>query len=161
MKKHLIYIFCLVLLVACDKTQEQEKSTKKTSSTQIPFRKDGSLTFLSASGDTIQYINIEIADNEAERTQGLMNRSSLPAESGMLFIFEEEDPNLAFWMRNTLISLDVIFVNAQKEVVDIAKFTLPQSDEPIPSKAPAQYVVEVVAGFTDTHQIQVGSKVRW
>ena len=64
-------------------------------------------------------------------------------------------------MRNTLISLDMIFVNAQKEIVTIHKNTKILSDQSYPSTKPAMYVIEVVAGFTDKYNIKEGDKISW
>jgi uncharacterized membrane protein (UPF0127 family) len=79
---------------------------------------------------------------------------------GMLFIFPDEQIR-SFWMRNTFISLDMIFVNSNKEIVTIHKNTRVLSSESYPSAEPATYVIEVVAGFTDKHNIKVGDKVGW
>ncbi len=148
-------------LSACQQENKQKQTQNTKISTEIPFKVEGNLHFISAKGDTLQSIEIEVAANEARRTQGLMNRSSLPRNGGMLFVFEEQEESLSFWMRNTLISLDLIFLNEQKEVVHIAKYTQIQSDAPVPSTAPSQYVVEVNAGFADTHKIEVGTRASW
>lgn len=150
-----------LLLFACQEENKQAQRQSTQTSTEIPFKKEGNLQFMSAEGDTLQSIEIEVAANEARRTQGLMNRTSLPNNAGMLFIFEQQEEELSFWMRNTLISLDLIFLNAQREVVHIAKYTQIQSDAPITSTAPSQYVVEVNAGFADTHKIEIGSRANW
>lgn len=61
------------------------------------------------------YINIEVADDESQRMQGLMNRSFMSNDQGMLFIFDVEEPQ-GFWMKNTIIPLDIIYVNAKKKL---------------------------------------------
>ncbi|OGU89839.1 MAG: hypothetical protein A3K31_13355 [Ignavibacteria bacterium RIFOXYA12_FULL_35_25] len=81
-------------------------------------------------------------------------------KQGMLFIFPD-DAMQSFWMRNTLISLDMIFINSNKTIVTIHKNTKVLSDQSYPSTAPAQYVLEVNAGFTAKHDIQVGDHVGW
>ncbi len=162
MKMNMFFIFLLGLSIsACQQEAKQEKQQNTKISTEIPFKVEGNLYFISTKGDTLHSIEIEVAANEARRAQGLMNRSSLPKNGGMLFIFEEQEDELSFWMRNTLISLDLIFLNEQKEVVHIAKYTQIQSDAPIASTAPSQYVVEVNAGFADTHKIEIGSRAIW
>ena len=77
---------------------------------------------------------------------------------GMLFIFPA-DAMQSFWMRNTLISLDMIFINSNKKIVTIHKNTKVLSDQSYPSTSPARYVLEVNAGFTAKHNIQVGDQV--
>jgi len=79
---------------------------------------------------------------------------------GMLFIFPEEEIR-SFWMRNTYISLDMIFVNADKKIVTIHKNTKTLSDQSYASTEPAQYVVEVCAGFSDKYSIKTGDKINW
>lgn len=122
------------------------------------FKKEGILTFYNKSGVQLTTIDIEKAETDNERSQGLMYRSHMEDNQAMLFLFEKEERQ-AFWMKNTEISLDIIFVNAQKEVVHIAKNTKPYSTESIPSFEYAQYVVEVKAGFCDKNNIEVECKI--
>jgi uncharacterized protein len=122
------------------------------------FRKDGTLSLLiSQNSSTIQF-DIEIADQDSERMRGLMDRFSLPENSGMLFIFQNEEPR-SFWMKNTYISLDIIYINSKKEIVSIQKYTQPQTTTSIPSEKPAMYVLEVNAGISDKLGINPGDKI--
>lgn len=125
----------------------------------IPFREDGQLAFI-RDRDTLVTIAIEIAETDSARQRGLMERTHLPERSGMLFIFEREEMQ-SFWMANTPLSLDIIFVNGDSQIVSIAKYTRPYSTEPIPSRYPARFVVELPAGFTDSHGILEGDRIRW
>ena len=128
-------------------------------SLDIPFRKQGSLAFLSANGnDTISIIDIEIADNNQRRARGLMYRNSLPADAGMLFIFDTEEIQ-GFWMKNTYIPLDMLFVNANKEIVTIHANTTPLREWNYASTKPALYVVEVNAGYCAQKGIKDGDKI--
>jgi len=79
-------------------------------------------------------------------------------DQGMLFIFEVEEPQ-GFWMKNTIIPLDIIYVNAKKEIVSIAEDTQPFSEQSLPSKGPAIYVVEVNGGFCAQYGITAGYKI--
>ena len=79
---------------------------------------------------------------------------------GMFFIFPNEEPQ-SFWMRNTYISLDILYVDEQGEIVSIASNTPVQSLDPIPSGKPAKYVVEVNAGYCARHGIEVGDQIEW
>jgi hypothetical protein len=124
------------------------------------FKKEGELTFYSKNNEPIITIDIELADNEYDRQLGLMKRKSMEENQGMIFIFPDEDQR-SFWMRNTFISLDMIFVNSNKEIVTIHKNTRVLSDQSYPSSAPVIYVVEVVAGFTDKYNIKEGDKISW
>ena len=124
------------------------------------FTKEGELTFTDSLGTLKAKIDLEIADTEYERELGLMNRKEMGENQGMLFIFPKQDM-LSFWMRNTLISLDMIFVNQQKTIVTIHRNTKILSDQSYPASQPAIYVVEVDAGFCDKHNIKVGDKISW
>ena len=124
------------------------------------FKKEGELTFNDSSGNSIIKIDIEIADNDYERQLGLMNREGMEELQGMLFIFPVERYQ-SFWMLNTLFSLDMIFINKNKEIVTIHKNTAPLSQQSYPSSKPATYVLEVIAGFTDKYKINEGDKVFW
>jgi uncharacterized protein len=141
------------------------KSTENKSRTSISypvptFRKDGSLSMHLAQNPSPINLDIEIADDEAERMRGLMDRMSMPESAGMLFIFENDEPR-SFWMKNTYISLDIIFINSNKEIVSIQKYTQPQTTSAIPSERPAMYVLEVNAGFTDKYGINPGDRIEF
>jgi uncharacterized membrane protein (UPF0127 family) len=122
------------------------------------FVKEGMLSFTEGDGDTIRTINIEIADNMNERTRGLMYRSNMSDDQGMLFIFDREEEQ-SFWMKNTKISLDILYVNSQQEIITIYRHTQPYSESPIPSFKPARYVIEVKAGFCDAFGVEEGDRV--
>jgi len=124
------------------------------------FRKDGTLTFFDSANTVKTNAEIQIADNEFEEELGLMYRKQMDENKGMLFIFQKPDIQ-TFWMRNTFIPLDMIFVNADKIIVTIQKATKTLSDQTYSSTAPAQYVIEVDAGFCERHNIKVGDKVSW
>ena len=124
------------------------------------FQKEGELTISDSTNVHKAVIDIEIADTDYDRQLGLMKRVSMEEKQGMLFIFPD-DTMQSFWMRNTLISLDMIFINSNKTIVTIHKNTKVLSDQSYPSSAPARYVLEVSAGFTDKHNILVGDKIDW
>ncbi|OPZ31854.1 MAG: hypothetical protein BWZ00_00375 [Bacteroidetes bacterium ADurb.BinA174] len=133
----------------------------QTESLEIPFNKQGSLTFLSAdNNDTISTIDIEIADNNQRRARGLMYRKSLPADAGMLFIFDVEEIQ-GFWMKNTYIPLDMLFVNANNEIITIHANTAPLREWNYASTKPALYVVEVNAGYCIQKNITEGDKINF
>ena len=141
----------MVLIAAC--------ASKDTPPDGAPLPK-GTLEFVRADGTMIRSIEIEIAEDEASRQQGLMHRRQMTLNQGMLFLFEEPD-NLSFWMANTPMPLDIMFVAADSEIVNIAKRTKPLSQERIKSTDLAQYVVEVRGGFSDRFGIDETASVRW
>jgi hypothetical protein len=75
-------------------------------------------------------------------------------------LFDNEEVR-AFWMKNTVLSLDMIFVNARSEIVTIHKYTTPYSEETYMSTKPAKYVLEVNAGYADKQKISVGDRISW
>jgi hypothetical protein len=87
-----------------------------------------------------------------------MYRKELPEFHGMLFLFPREEM-LSFWMKNTLIPLDIIFINAAYEIVHIAQNTTPFSEQLLTSGHPARFVLEVNGGFCQRHGVQVGDTV--
>ena len=120
------------------------------------FKKEGELIFLrKGTQKKIVRIDIEIADNPDKRAIGLMFRSSLPYNAGMLFIYEKPQP-LFFWMKNTYNPLDIIFANGNMQILTIHKNTKPLSEKLIPSYGDSLYVVEVNAKFCDNYSIKVG-----
>jgi uncharacterized membrane protein (UPF0127 family) len=133
---------------------------KKETDSEYMFRKDGVLTFSDSSGFVKTNADIQIADNEFEEELGLMYRKQMDENKGMLFVFPDSRIQ-TFWMRNTFIPLDMIFVNPDKKIVTIQKNTKVLSDSTYSSTEPAQYVIEVDAGFCDRHNIKVGDKVNW
>lgn len=116
----------------------------------------GTVTFLG--GDNPKTIDVEVARSAYEHSKGLMDRTSMPHNQGMLFIFDDMSPR-SFWMRNTRISLDIIFVDDQYKVVSIQKNAVPMSEESLLSERPAKYVVEVNAGFSDLYNIRPGDSL--
>ncbi len=126
----------------------------------LEMREDATLSFLAPDGSVRTTVGIEIAEDEVSRTQGLMGRQHIGENQGMLFIFPDEDFR-SFWMANTPLPLDIIFVNRGKKIVTIQRNTVPYSEESVPSTAPATYVVEVNAGFADRHGVAEGDMVQW
>lgn len=116
------------------------------------------VSFLTAAGDTLSTVEVAVADEDSERNQGLMDIRDLPQSKGMLFIFEENQPR-SFWMANTPLPLDIIFVNADKEIVRIHHNTQPFSEKSFSSGQPAKYVIETNAGYAVSKDIQEGMKV--
>jgi uncharacterized membrane protein (UPF0127 family) len=108
-------------------------------------------------GDPI-FVRVEIADSPEKRNFGLMYRKDLPEFHGMLFLFPREEVQ-SFWMKNTPLPLDIIFINSAYEIVNIARNTIPFSERLLPSGRPAQFVLEVNGGFCQRHGIEVGDRV--
>jgi uncharacterized membrane protein (UPF0127 family) len=159
MKKILLIlaVFGLVIVGGCGTvSQTNESSTQNMTGTE----KTGgpTVSFETDKGKTV--VNVEIADTSAERTKGLMYRKSLAEYNGMFFIFETEQP-LNFWMKNTLIPLDMIFLDANYGVVKVQKNVQPCKIDPCAvflSGKPAKYVLEVNSGTSDRMGLKAGDK---
>ena len=102
--------------------------------------------------------SVEIARSDAERRQGLMHRRSLSPTGGMLFDFGA-DQDIAMWMRNTYVALDMVFVSSDGVVVDILPDTVPLSETLLATRAPARYVVELLAGQAAARGLAAGDRL--
>jgi uncharacterized protein len=114
------------------------------------------IEIISKSG--VHAFSVELATDDAERARGLMFRKALPEGKGMLFDFQTEQP-VAFWMHNTYISLDMIFIRGDGRILRIAENAEPQSDRLIPSGGPVRGVLEVIAGTARKLGIAPGDRV--
>jgi len=116
------------------------------------------LVIVSANGD--HRFTVEIADSPEERQLGLMYRDALPEEAGMLFDFGHEPQVLTMWMKNTLIPLDMAFIDGDGVIRRIAPMTTPRSLESVPSGAAVVAVLEVNGGTLARLGVKTGDKVR-
>jgi uncharacterized membrane protein (UPF0127 family) len=103
-------------------------------------------------------ISVEIARSLDEIERGLMYRNELCDKCGMLFVFPVSRQQ-SFWMKNTKISLDIIFIDENGIILNIAKNTTPFSTDSILSKGPAKYVLEVNSGFSEKNNLNEGSTI--
>lgn len=119
----------------------------------------GELGFFNPQDSTLNTkIRVEVADDDQERNMGLMNRSDLGEDEGLLFIFDTVQVQIATF-QNTLIPLDLMFVRADSSITKIRENIPPNAPQLISSDEPILYAIEVNAGFVDTHQIQVGDRI--
>jgi uncharacterized protein len=123
-----------------------------------PARAAGEATIEIISKTSVHAFTVELATNDTDRSRGLMFRKKLPDGHGMLFDFEEDRP-VAFWMHNTYVSLDMIFITGDGRILRIAENTKPLSDRLIPSGGPVRAVLEVVAGTARKDGIAPGDRV--
>jgi uncharacterized membrane protein (UPF0127 family) len=107
----------------------------------------------------VHAFSVELARDDAEREKGLMYRRFMPADRGMLFDFKREE-SVMFWMKNTYISLDMIFISKAGIVTRIAAGAEPLSERLIPSGGPCYGVLEVNAGVAASISLKIGDKVR-
>jgi uncharacterized membrane protein (UPF0127 family) len=109
------------------------------------------------------HVHLELALTDEEKQLGLMFRDTLPSDHGMLFIFDADGP-LEFWMKNTFIPLDFVWMSAAGEVVDVRASIQPCRSDPCPSYGsgkPARAVLEVNAGFAAAHGVRPGEQLKF
>ncbi|URD60639.1 DUF192 domain-containing protein [Sphingomonas sp. KRR8] len=116
------------------------------------------LTIRTASGQLHKF-TVEVARSEEEQQQGLMNRQSLAPDRGMIFPYETPQP-VSYWMKNTFIPLDMLFVRADGTIAKIDT-AVPLNLEPVPSLEPVTLVVEIPGGRAAELGIKVGDRVSW
>ncbi len=111
-----------------------------------------------------QELTLEVADNSFLQNIGLSGREYLPENQGMIFVYDEEIDGLSFWMKDTLIPLDMIFLNSEFEVVYIIESVPICDEEPCPtytSQEKAKYVIELYAGWVEAHNLEEGEVLKF
>ena len=136
-------------------TQTTAEATQKTTMAAAPDEST-TIAITDAFGNRTE-VDVEIADDEAEQRRGLMERTELAENAGMLFVFDREAPR-SFWMRNTLIPLSIAYIASDGRIVDIQDMQ-PLDETSHPSAEPAQYALEVNQGFFAERGIEVGNVV--
>ena len=121
-----------------------------------PRLRTGKVTFSEAKGAPVT--TIEVAENEHDRQRGLMYRTRMGDERGMIFTFAEKEDH-TFWMHNTCISLDMLFIDDDGVIVGIEESTPTMSDDTFSVGCPSKYVLELNAGWTRAHGVTAGQKV--
>ena len=125
------------------------------------FVKDGELRFLSKdTKQQISKINIEAAIDREKQMQGLMYRSHMDEDKGMLFIYPNESRE-AFWMKNTLIPLDIAFIDGKGQIDTIYRNAVPLDTTALPSRRRIQFVVETSGGYSNRHGVKEGDLIEY
>lgn len=166
MKKYLwiaVVLFCSsVLIMGCEKAKFMAGEGEKQAATAVgetpPAGSINVATIAIHSGDKTINVSVELAQTDEERRNGLMNRQSLPKNYGMWFVFpyDVQDP---FWMKDTLVPLDMIFVSSDMKIVDIITNAAPEKTDLLTPKSPYRYVLEVNGGFAEANSIHIGDNV--
>lgn len=117
------------------------------------------VTISTKEGRTVSFA-VEIADTPSKREMGLQYRRELASDRGMIFLFPAESLQ-SFWMKNTPLPLDMIFINRERKIVGIVEQTVPFSLDPRSVGAPSQFVLEINGGLSKRHGIKAGNTVRF
>jgi hypothetical protein len=140
---------------------QEEKEPKQEENTVVNEVKEDEYVEMSIGQGEVIKVNVEVADTEALRTLGLSNRRYLGDYDGMLFVFDE-NVNIPFWMKDTFINLDIIFIDEKGFIVDIKENNEPCSDSYCPqilSSEEYRYVLEVNGEFAKINGIKEGQSV--
>ncbi len=150
-----ILTLCLLLMTGC-----KERAQKEAIQTpEVTFTKEGELRLYSISKDSvISSLDIEIAETEYETQTGLMYRSGMADNQGMLFVFEDVRMH-SFYMKNTEFPLDILFIDDQNKIVSLKEDAQPLDESGISSVYPVRYVLEVNAGITQKLGVTVGDSI--
>ncbi|CAM3300925.1 DUF192 domain-containing protein [Aequorivita lipolytica] len=159
MKKILISAALVGSMLTFYNCKDTPSSEGKSLTKEITFNKEGELTLMKAANDSIiAKLDIEIADDEYSTQTGLMYRNAMAENQGMLFVFNDMQER-SFYMKNTQIPLDIIYLNAKKEIVSIQKNAKPFDETSLTSEAASQYVLEVNANLADKWKLEKGDKI--
>jgi uncharacterized membrane protein (UPF0127 family) len=157
--------FALIALLACiacqKEAQRQDDMPPRTTGSgqsQTPSGPHQVVYVESPNGDVA--VNVEVVATEAKIERGLMYRQAMALDAGMLFMMGMEK-DWSFWMRNTLIPLDMLFIGKDKRVVGIVENAEPKTETLRKVGAPSFYVLEVNGGWSKQHQVAAGAKVRF
>ena len=152
----LLLLLSLFLANSCRDGDQKSLGTEP-----VTFRKEGELSILDAETDApLIKLDIEIASTDYEIQTGLMYREDMGDTQGMLFVFTEEAPH-SFYMKNTLIPLDILFIDKELTIVNIHRNAEPLNETGIPSGGPVQYVLEVRAGMSDKWGLEEGDRIQY
>lgn len=162
-KKRKLYIYVAVVLVIVAAVVWRVAfvdDSPKPLTRLTQFKHHGDLAFVTSTGDTLKTIQIEVVDDMQMIQAGLMYRKELTDDQGMLFVMPREEIQ-TFWMKNTVISLDMIFATSTGVIQTIRHRTIPYSLESVNSTGPAKYVLEVRAGFAEEYGILETQLLLW
>lgn len=149
----------LILLIACSVCTACKQEKQNIKQTEVAFKKEGELSIFDSKNETLKVgLDIEIADTDFDIQTGLMYRNTMATKQGMLFVFEDEQERF-FYMKNTRIPLDIVYINANRNIVSFQKNAQPFNEASLPSNAPAKYVLEINAGLADTWALNVGDSI--
>ena len=152
----LLFLVGLSVLFSC------KEDTKKVIKTEpITFTKEGTLSIFKQETDSlVTTLDIEIAESDYETQTGLMYRDAMEEHQGMLFIFPDVAMH-SFYMKNTQISLDLIFIDDTLKIVSFKKNAQPMDESGLSSEVPVKYVLEINAGLAEKWSLETGDTIEF
>lgn len=167
MKKLILAAGLIAIAAGCK--NDQPSGSDITEAVEIEFSKQGELEFLNAEGQAFKKIDIEIADTPNKRERGLMDRSSMDENKGMLFIFDDNDVRKhTFYMKDTRIPLDIMYFGKDSTLINITRNAQPGADTEqnggtvAAAKEDSKFVVEINGGLAEKLGIEEGvTKISW
>jgi uncharacterized membrane protein (UPF0127 family) len=156
MRRGKFLLGALGLLVATAKLSGQ---TLAKAAGGMSLGRDAQVEILVSSNSFPIRLDVEVADEKPEQDRGLMGRRLDGDGEGLLFVYRKATPRI-FWMRDTPVSLDMLFFDSEFRLVALIANAEPLSDHLLKSHVPAQYVLEVAAGFSARHSVGMGSQMR-
>lgn len=153
---------CLACLgvLACRTTSSSEAQPDTSTVSAAAAPEAPARVVLTPAGRDAVTVQVEVVQTPESRQRGLMYRKQLAQDAGMLFIFEGSEQH-TFWMHNTLLPLDMIFITSDWTVLGVVENATPLTDSPRSVPGVSQYVLEVNAGFSRRHGLQPGTSVRY
>lgn len=156
MKKIILSVAVLTALAFGVSCNEGTTAEKTNLTKEIKFKKDGTLTLRKVETDSVvATLDIEISDDDYKTQIGLMYRQSMENRQAMLFIFPDEGIR-TFYMKNTEFSIDILYFDKNKRLLNYHSKAEPYNEKSLPSAAPAMYVLEVNAGLADQWGLDTG-----
>jgi uncharacterized membrane protein (UPF0127 family) len=154
----LLFVLAMVALAACEHPAKPDPKRDAPIVVAPPPANGPKVVVTTAQGDIT--VDVEVVSTEAKIERGLMYRQYLPPEAGMLFLLGIEK-DWTFWMRNTLVPLDMIFIRASLTIAGIVENAEPKTESMRSIGEPSLYVLEVNGGWTRSHGVIKGQKVRF
>lgn len=156
--QNILILLVITSILTLNSSCKENKEARVTP-VEVSFTKEGELTIYKSKTDSIiKTLDIEIADTEFDRETGLMYRSSMKPTQAMLFVFPDESRR-SFYMKNTQIGLDLLYIRADKTIESFQKYAKPMDESSLLSEGPAMYVLEINSGLADQWDLKVGDSI--
>lgn len=151
-------LLTLLIAASCRQTATPEPTNNTPQEERPRPLADPPAAVIRPRGQPPQVIHLEVVRTEAARNRGLMFRREMAEDHGMIFVFPRPDHNV-FWMHNTILPLDMIFIRPDRTILGIVKNATPETDDPREVPGESLWVLEVNGGYADRHHLAAGDPV--